>query len=229
MSCDPDNPDNVEALFPDQPPEIRFSQVSSICAMGHRPLALTGMFVQLLRQHFADPAHLDEIKLRTKFAAAGGWLPTPNTGLQIEHVLRWTPDLTEKRPGILVQRNDWHWDRRTIGDQAGDDYVSGHESYLGYWHGSHTFFAIADKGAEAELLGYEVARTLLHYSPEITNNAMLHNFMPESVGKPAVVEESSKNYVVPVTFKYVAEEYWDLIPHVPRLKRIVFKPRDFLD
>lgn len=229
MSCEPDNPDDVEAMFPDQPPENRISQVSSICAMGHRTLAMTGMFVQILRQHFADPSHLEEIKLRTKFTAAGGWLPSPTSGLQIEHVLRWSPEMTEKRPGILVQRNDWQWDRRLIGDQAGDDYVSGHESYLGFWQGSHTFFALADKGAEAELLGFEVARVLLRYSPEITNNAMLHRFIPVSIGRPAVVEESSKNYAVPVTFAYTAEESWDLIPHVPRLKRIVFKPRDFLD
>lgn len=227
MSCGEENPDDVERLFPaGSSPENRFDTVSALCSIGMRPHVMTGFLKHVLMQHFVDPDNIQEILLRTRFKEVGGWKADESTGIYIESVTRWRPELTEMRPALLVKRNEWKWDRVTIGGKAGSEYVEGAEHFHGFWQGSHTIFAIGNKAAEVELLAAEVGRFLVWASPTITEQMDLHRFIPVSVGGLAVVEESTKNYAVPITFAYVAEENWTLTPLAPRLQRFEFKRSD---
>jgi len=224
MACGDANPEDVEALFPaGSAPENRVDAISSLCSFGMRPHAMTGFLRQLLMQHYADPENIEDAVQRTRFREVGGWRATEQTGIYIESVTRGRSELTEKRPAILIKRNAWRWDRVTIGGQAGADALEGIQYFHGFWYGSHTVFAIAGNPAEAELLGTETLGTLLRYSPLITEQMGLHRFIPVEIGELAVVEESTKNYAVPLSFAYVAEENWQLETHAPRLKRFTFR------
>jgi hypothetical protein len=227
VDCGEENPDDVERLFPaGSASENRFDTVSALCSLGMRPHVMTGFLKWLLMQHYVDPENLAEIVHRTRFREANGWRADERTGIYIESVTRWRPELAESRPALLVKRNEWKWERVTIGGQAGSDYVEGAEHFHGFWRGSHTVFVVGGKAAEVELLASETNNFLLRAAPQIAEQMSLHRFIPVGMGALAVVEESTKNYAVPLTFAYAAEENWTLTPLAPRLKRITFKRSD---
>jgi len=110
-----------------------------------------------------------------------------------------------------------------IGDITGEDYRSGELTFGGYWQGSHTIFALAKEGAEAQILAIEVAKCLLWFGSEILEQLELQRFVPVSIGEVAALKESREHYVVPVVVAYVVPEFWKLQPDAPRTKRIVFR------
>lgn len=227
MTCGNENPDDVEALFPaDALPENRIGAVSSLCSFGMRPHVMTGFLKQLLLQHYCDAENLEEIILRTRFRDVGAWLPSERTGIYIESITQWRPELAEKRPALVIKRNGWRWERHIIGEHADTEWEEGAQFFVGFWFGSHTIFAIGSKPAETELLATETVNTILQYGQLITDQMGLHRFVPVEIGGIAALEESRQHYVVPLTFAYAAEESWKLETHAPRLKRIQFRRSD---
>jgi hypothetical protein len=208
-------------------PENRVQKVSSLCSYGTRPHVMTGLLRQLLIQHFTDPNNVEDELLRQKFLEVGGWKQNENGlndgGILIESITRWLPSDEDKRPAVLIKRNDWAWNRIGVGDAAGSDYASGSSSYLGLWQGSHTLYCLSLTGLETELLAIEVVRFLQHFGPWIRDQMDLKRFMITQVGGISEIKEVVQGYAVPVTVTYVAEESWTLQPYAPRLKRIVLK------
>lgn len=222
-----ENPDEVEAIFPEgSEPELRVDRHNPACSYGMKPFYISGVLQQLLIQHFCDPTHLQEIKLRTAFEA-GAWMPTDNTGLVIEQTVKWDPEKTEKRPALLLKRGRWAFQRIAIGDRLSEELLEGSQQFAGLWMGTQVIFALAEKAGEAELLAWEAASALQRYTDPILQYTGLHRFIPVDIGEVAAVEESKKNYAVPVTFAYTAEDAWELTEHAPRLKRVVFNPYGF--
>jgi hypothetical protein len=208
-------------------PENRVQKVSSLCSYGTRPHVMTGLLRQLLIQHFTDPNNVEDAMLRQKFLEVGGWKQNENGlndgGILIESITRWLPSDEDKRPAVLIKRNDWSWNRIGIGDAAGIDHAAGSNSYLGLWQGSHTLYCLSLTGLETELLAIEVVRFLQHFGPWIRDQMDLKRFMITQVGGISEIKEVVQGYAVPVTVTYVAEESWTLQPYAPRLKRIVLK------
>lgn len=233
-NCDEQpNPPDVEALFPDgSQPEDRVGKVSALCSYGMRPHVMTGFLRQLLIGHFSDPENIEEARIRRQLETLGAWKPSDNGidagGFLIESITRWAPNTADKRPAILIRRNEWQWARQGIGDIASENLYTGKTNYSGFWQGSHTLYCIAQKGAEAEFLATEVLKFTIRFSPLIREQMDLHKFFVSGVGGVGEVQEVVQGYAVPVTVSYVAEEAWSLQPYVPRLKRIVFKASDLL-
>lgn len=228
---DPQNPPEIEALFPEgHSPENRLPRVSSLCSYGTRPHAMTGFFRQLLLDHYVDPANIEDPRLRYRLEEVGAWRPSEQgeapSGIIIESISKWQPNTAGQRHSLVIKRNAWQWDRVLPGDSNGDDYVTGFMEYMGFWRGSHTVFAIAGTGAEAETLAFETERFFLRYGPLIVEQMNLHRFVPVGMDALHKVEEVAEHYVVPVTVAYAAEERWRLEPFAPRLKRISFKASD---
>lgn len=227
------NPPEVEDMFPpDTEPENRVPKVSSLCSYGMRPHVMTGFLRQLLIGHFSDPENIEEPRVRRHIEEIGVWQPTDenlnHNGLLIESITRWAPNNADKRPAILIKRNEWKWNRQVIGDLAGANSYTGNTSYSGFWEGSHTIFCLAQNGAETEFLATEVVKFLILFSPMIREQLDLHKFFVAGVGGVGEVQEVIQGYAVPVTVAYVAEERWSVQPLAPRLKRIVFKASDLL-
>lgn len=226
----PENNDEVEGLFPgDANPENRVPKVSAVCSYGTRPWAMTGFLRRILLDHFAAAENIEEQEIRRRLREHGVWKPGTNTGLLIESITRWRPELTDKRPAILIARNAVQWQRLTIGDQAGAEVRDGFLHYTGAWTASHTLFAVAKGGQEADILGMEVARLMLHFGPVIMDQLDLHRFVLVGADRLHQIEGATEQYVVPVTVAYYAMEDWVLQLHAPRLKRLVFRASELLE
>ncbi len=219
--------------FPDDSlPENRVPKVSALCSYGMRPHVMTGFLRQLLMGHFADPQNIEEPRIRQLLEAVGGWQPEDNgaspTGILIESITRWAPNTADKRPAILIKRNQWQWSSRVIGDKNVENLYTGETSYSGFWEGSHTLFCLSQYGAEAEFLSTEVVKFLILFSPMIRQQMDFFKFYVAQVGGVGEVQEVTEGYAVPVNVAYMAQETWATQPYAPRLKRIVFKASDLL-
>lgn len=226
--CEGLNPEEVENQFPaDSTPENRLGKVSALCSYGMRPHVMTGLLRQLLKDHFADPNNIEEPRIRKHLGVGTDWAPVENDlkdrGILVESITRWNPQNADMRPAVLIKRNSWRWQRKTIGDRSSENLYTGATSYTGFWEGSHTLYCMAPNGAETEFLTTEIVRFLLVFSPLIVDQMNLMRFLVSEVGGIGEVQEVIQGYAVPVTVSYVAEETWELQPHAPRAKRIVFK------
>jgi hypothetical protein len=219
-----------ETCPPDPLPEDRVSRVSDLCGSGMRPHVLTGFLRQLLTTHFTDPDNIEDLKLRQKLKEIGGWKPNNNglsdSGILIESITRWAPNEADKRPAVIIKRNNWQWQKIAIGDLTATNYIDGSKSYTGLWQGSHTLYCLSLSGVETELVTMEVVRYLQHFGPWIREQMNFKRFMISEVGGISEVQEVVQGYAVPVTLAYVAEESWSLQPAAPRLKRLVLKASD---
>jgi hypothetical protein len=203
-------------------------KLSALCSFGQTPRMLTGVIRQILTQHFADPDQISDAHLREFLEREGAWSPGLDSGIYIESIARWRPELTEARPAIIIKEGDWVWRRVGIGDFSGADPRDGRRYFAGLWKGTHTVFAIGNEGAETQILAAEFAKLLAWYGPIITDQMNLHRWMVIKIGALSALKEATENYVVPVDIAYVAEEAWSLQEDAPRLKRIVFDVEELL-
>lgn len=223
------NPPEVEDLFPGgSTPSNRIDSLSHLCSYGLTQLVMQGALRQVLVQHFADPRNILNATLRTRIEERGGYTTTPASAIYIESLHNWRPEMTESRPGLLIKEHDWEWKQAGIGDMLDGDYRSGRMTFAGLWQGAHTIFALAEEGAEAQMLATEVAKVLLWFRQNLMDQLGLLRFVPVSIGAVAALEESTENYVVPVNVAYVAEEIWWTQVEAPRLKRIEFRTSEVL-
>ena len=226
----PDNPPETEALFPDGiTPQVRMPTLSALCSFGQTPRIMTGALRQILLQHFAEPQNILSASLRDYLTREGAWKAGTDTGIYIESLARWRPELTEARPAIVLKEGVWKYKRLGIADHVGTDMRSGRATYEGYWFGSHTIFCLCDEGAQAQIIASEVAKLLVWFSPLIVDQLELYRFLVSSIGSLAAVKESTENYVVAVGLEYVAAESRNLQEEAPRLKTITFRTSEILD
>lgn len=220
----PDNPPEIEDLYPPgTTPERRFVTLSGLCSYGVTPLVMQGALRNVLIQHFGDVRNILNATLRDRMVRDGPWRETSDTPLVIESLHRWRPELAEKRPALVLKEGAWQWQQQGIGNQAGEDYRSGRQFFGGLWAGSHTIFAIAQNGAEAQILATEALKCLLWFATEIAGQLELQRFVPVSIGEVAALKESAEHYVVPVVVAYLVPEGWWIQPDAPRTKRIVWR------
>lgn len=224
------NPNSdVEHLYPaGSTPENRVTKLSALCSFGQTPRMLTGVIRQILLQHFADADQIIDATLRDYLRRVGVWKPGTDTGIYIESVARWRPELMEMRPAIIIKEGDWTWRRVGIGDYCGTTVRDGRRYFAGLWNGTHAVFAVGKEPAETQVLAAEVAKLLIWYGPVITDQMNLHRWMVTKIGALNALKESTENYVVPIDIAYVAEEAWSLQVDAPRLKRIVFDAEELL-
>ena len=199
------------------PQPIDPSKPSNWCSIAPRPHLMTGFFREWFINHFANADNIEAKELRGKL-----WKAVHSTDIVVESITQWRPDLTQKRPAIIIKRNDWQVNRVTIRDELhGKINWDGSKDYAVMVSGSHTLFCIAGKGTEAEILAGEVYRDLMQFAPVIRDELALIKFVVVSVGSLFELEEAKETYGVPVTVSYVAGESWKIIPQAPVLKSIV--------
>lgn len=199
-------------------PQFTGTILSSTCSLLPQDLLMTGLIRNVLMHHFSSSRYLENPDLRHLI-----WKDADDTGIMIEAAHRWTPTLTEKRPGLIVKRNDVENLRLGIGDRhqgpAADIY--GHPHYETFWVGSHTVFCIGASGSQAEILGTEAQRELTEFGPVIQESVGgLKRFNVLKRGAVGRLEEARENFVVPVTVGYCYEERWTVRQQAPPLRAI---------
>ena len=215
-------------MFPDgSTPENRDFPISSLCSHGMTPGIISGFLKQVLIQHFCDTNNILNAAIRDDQIARGGYSADNPNSLLIEVLERWLQgQRSESRPALLIKAHQWETVRVSIGNSAGGNGMTGEEFFYCQWSGSHTIFALAANGREAQDLATEIALVFLFYAKVIEHELGLNRFTPVSIGEISAVKESKENYAVPVTVAYNIPQEWELMPDVPRLKRIVFTPAD---
>ena len=198
-------------------PQFDSVWINSLCELGPRPLVATGWFRLLLAGHF-QPGNLEDT---SETIGKMLWKPDNTTGIMIESITRWVPELTEKRPAVIIKRNGWRRLRLGIGDKMfGPGDPAGQEFFANAWQGSHTLFCIAGKGAETEKLAAEVYREMNEFGPAIRATLDLLRFEVTEVGELMLLEEARQNFVVPVVVAYAFVESWQLQDSSPPLTGI---------
>lgn len=208
----------------------RFNQrwfASSLCELGPRPLVTTGLLRLWMTHHFANK---DLLEGKNPNLLKSLWTADTKTGIAIESVTKWKPELTEKRPGIMIKRHAWKRIRIGIGDRHMFTWpIDGQESFTNLWQGSHTLFCITGggDGAETEILAAEVFRELNQFSEVFRQTLNLVRFEVAEVGELMMLEQARENFVVPVTVAYVYQEGWRVLREAPKIRRIdmaLFQP-----
>ena len=188
-------------------------QISSLCQMGLQPLMLTGFFRDLLTRHF-QPENIQSRDLANYI-----WRDDMTTGILIESIHRWRGDLAEKRPAILIKRNQYSNTRMTVGDQAGTD-AQGNRQYVTWWTGSHTLFCIHASGASAEVLATEVQREITQFAPVILQTLGLFRLVVTDVVAISEIEEANESFVIPVNVTWAYQEFWTIKQEALRLRSV---------
>lgn len=188
-------------------------QISSLCQKGLQPLMLTGFFRDFLIRHFQAE------NIQSQDLANYIWRDDMTTGILIESIHRWRGDLAEKRPAILIKRNQYTNTRMTIGDQAGMD-AQGNRQYVTWWTGSHTLFCIHASGASAEVLATEVQREITQSAPVILQTLGLFRLVVTDVGAISEIEEARESFVIPINVTWAYQELWTIKQEALRLRSV---------
>ena len=200
-------------------PQSYVDDPSHICSLGWRPLLMTGMLVQELRDHFSQSDRIDHTNLREYL-----WrVQTDRSKIVIESMTRWNPSLTSMRPAVLIRRNSWQTMRLGIGDKMlMQNDLDGWDRYSLLMCGSHTIFCLAREPGECETLATEVYRQLLEFGPILRDHLMLMKFIVTEIGQMAPVTESREHFGVPITVAYAHNQSWTVRKHTPRLESFAF-------
>jgi len=195
-------------------PQIVIDNPSSICSLGWRPLLVTGMLVQEVRDLFSAPDRMEHANLREYL-----WRSRLDTStIVVESTTRWDPNLTSNRPAILVRRNDWQVQRLGIGDKMMmQTSLDGWERFSVLMCGSHTLFCLAREAGECETLATEVYLQLMQFGPKLRQTLDLTRFVVVQIGKVAPVLESREHFGVPITVAYAHNQSWTIRKHTPVL------------
>jgi len=191
--------------------------ISSLASMLQRRYLITGILREVLTAHFSQPNNIEAPELRQLL-----WNEGNDTGIVVESYSRWRPELTEKRPAIVIKPNRIANDRRAIGDRRQGQPIDrqGNSGFETFWVGSHTLFCLSRNGVQAEYLASEVQRELTEFSLELCKSIRLLRFSVTEIGEPGKLEEATENWVTPVTVGYGYAETWKVRQQAPRLKHV---------
>jgi len=185
------------------------------------PQTLTGAFVTILRQHFADPDN-------TAAPADYTWTDDPKTSsILVEPYYAWSPENIQQRPAVIASRGPWSVSKMGIGgvDQGSpnqDGYVE--DTGRAMLTGSSIFYCLGTTGLEAEKIGVAVSQLMICFSTLIRNRLCLSQFYLSGIGEVHKLEECREHFAVPVTVKYDVQWSWDVMRQAPIWARLSFTP-----
>lgn len=223
------------------PTFIGLDPQSSLCTTGHPANVLTGILLNLLREHFANADNL-EYNGQNEFTTAEGTKPlnqlqsklwTPNnttTGIQIQSVWDYNSQDIQRRPALYVKRNALQTQRLGINDgftvnSKRDPKTGKVLAVQGEYKslmilGSHTVFCVGSTGAEAELYGMEVFSHLVGFAQLIREEMNFNRFMVMECGEVAILDEFEEHFVVPIVVAYAFGWSWRINKVAPWLKTL---------
>ncbi len=186
--------------------------LSYLCANGWQPLLITGFFRDLLIRQWSSKTNLVNPEMQQYL-----WKPDKTSGILIESVHRYRDDLVGKRPAIMIKRNTFRNIQTGLGGRIFGGGAAAYENEKGaisrhttLFAGSHTLFCIHGTGASTELLAAEVISHIVASLNPIRKELGLRQFSVTEVGAIQEIEESTENYVIPITVGWCYEHVWEL-------------------
>lgn len=215
-------------------PMLYVDGISSLAETGLQPHIITGILLQLVREHFADPE-----RIKSPYLKSCIWVPkeddqvTPDpeaTQILIDPVYRWNLTTTQMRPAVVIKRNALTPRKVGIAHNRSfglgeDDYPEAGSKHSAFLEGGHTLFCIARDGGAVEVLATEVSQHLYQFAPVIQREFCFGLFELAQIGEVSVLEESEEHFVVPIVLHYAYEDRWLLAKQEPRLKGVSVNAR----
>jgi len=159
---------------------------------------ITGLLVRLLTSYFSNPENIkyNEIKQRV-------WKPGDDTGILIESVGRFRPELAEKRPAILVRPGEWKKIIQGLQSELiSTDTYQPNKRYILVIQGSHNIIVVSKNPAETEILSDEVFKflDLLKIVAPATTPIDFLRVLGISELKPLAEQRTHYYSVIPLTY-----------------------------
>ncbi len=183
-----------------------------LCENGWQPLLITGFLRDMLARYWSDPTNIVAPENKQYV-----WSEGKDSGILIESVYRYRADLVEKRPAIMIKRNSFRNVQTGFNGEILGGGMAAYENEKGaisrhstLFAGSHTLFCIHGTGASTEILANEVMGHLMTALLPIRRHLGLRQFSVTEVGAIQELEESSENYVIPITVGWGYEFTWEL-------------------
>ncbi len=193
-------------------------EVSSLCSSGLPPLILTGIFIRLLQQHFADPDEIEHPSLKDNV-----WTPDSETSkILIQPAYEFDEQEIMARPAVMVRRQPVSTRILGLNNRLQGGHVSpdGAESHETLHASGHILFAIGRTGGEAEVLGAEVWKYFMHFQPIIRKDLKLARFQVMELSEVGKVEEATEHWATAISVFTGYYERWQLIMESPILKTL---------
>lgn len=171
-------------------------------------IRMTGALVGWLRYHFG-------LASRIEFPNLAGRVYTSDPGttqIWIGSLAEWKPELSGKRPALLVDRlaQDFDMQHRVLADQF-QGIKPGF--YCDFMQGTHVVHCVGGREGETDFLAYEVWREFGRYRNIARDALCLHRFLPLQIGKRVqLADEHKEHYTVPVIVAYAYEQTWRVRP-----------------
>jgi hypothetical protein len=190
-----------------------------------RPSWITGYLQSLLQEHFSLATNIKDEQLRGLLWVAPSDDETNQPRMHIEP--SWAYDVThlQQRPALYVSRGPMQTQRMAIADKhltalsANGNYEG--EQYVRILQGQHQVIVAGAKSRMAvEKLAEEVFYMLLEYSPAISKDTRLSNFIVTGLTEVEKIDEDHENYMVGVQCAWMTSHSWTLKPLAPILKSI---------
>ena len=175
-----------------------------ICDRGINRQDVTGLFVRLLTDYFKNPDNIKYEELKGRV-----WTPGEDTGILIESIGRFRPELAEKRPAILVRPGEW---KKVIQGLQGDMIIEGpyqHERvYVLEVQGGHNIISVSKNPVETELLADEVFKFLDMLKAVLPAMTPIAFFRVVGISDLKALPESKTHFccVIPVVY-HVSQRY----------------------
>lgn len=182
--------------------------ISTFCARitdkGIGPLDVTGLLRGLLISFFSNPDNFKYESLKERVYREG-----EDTGITIESVGKFTPELASKRPAIFIRRGDWQTHHLGISSSKIFDEYQNYPALASYVHtciGTHNIIVIGKTYAETEMIAEEVYRFLLGLQPFLANTAPFVSFRVRGLSEPKALKEGRDSFFVTIPLAYTISD-----------------------
>jgi hypothetical protein len=192
---------------------------SAFCRLRFSSMLLTGVLLDLVREHYGNPSFIVDPTLK-KFI----WRQGDDTSILIESCGTVTETRVQQCPAILVKRHAIRTKRLGLNDELKGGAIRGLTQYTEIMEGAHTLFCMSKLSGAAENLANETALYLQELAPTIRGSLGLeYDFRLTEIGELALQEGENETYVVPITFDHASCHSWGIGHNVTPIRKISFK------
>jgi len=183
------------------------------------PLALTGVFLDILRGRF-----------KPEYNLGWAWYPgdegRANSTVHIEAGgNRHTEDFS-RRPAVYVIRNPINFSQAVIGDRFLNTDKTGDQLFYCIAQTGFTINVEAEESGEAEMIADIVLSTLMMGADEIEHFFLFKKLGPFALSSEIRMREDTEVYMISIQFGLSYECRWATSPVRPLLKESLAKLRD---
>lgn len=174
------------------------------------PLAVQGVFIEVLRERFSEAANLDMV-----------WDPDPTlTGVLVEAAYNEETDSRSETPALYVERLQAVPIQVVTGDRAGVRLRDHFEGFYCLMQVDMQIECVANDRGVSAVLGDIVHWMLLASSDVIQRHFGFRDLAKPILGETVPFERAQTKWNTPITFQVQYEVRWAQLPIAPLLQQI---------